>query len=83
MPSTPDYARVGRAVSSAAYLVRAWKMNAEPARKIATAAVREADRAEAHAWSLRMEGFGGPAQPTKTCAGDRFGDQPIFYLLSY
>ena len=23
--------------------------------------VREADRAEAHAWSLRMEGFGEPA----------------------
>jgi hypothetical protein len=30
--------------------------------------VKEADRAEAHAWSLRMEGFGGPAQPSPTIA---------------
>jgi hypothetical protein len=28
----------------------------------------ERDRAEAHAWSLRMEGFGGPAQPAPTIA---------------
>ena len=48
--------------------VRAAKMNAERAHKLATAAVREADRAEAHAWSLRMEGFGGPAQPPPTIA---------------
>jgi hypothetical protein len=34
----------------------------EEARK----AAREADRAEAHAWSLRMEGYGGPAQPSPT-----------------
>jgi hypothetical protein len=27
---------------------------------------READRAEAYAWSVRMEGFGGPAQPSPT-----------------
>ena len=27
---------------------------------------READRAEAYAWSLRMEGFGGPAQLSPT-----------------
>jgi hypothetical protein len=39
---------------------------AESARRRAREAVREAERAEAHAWSLRMEGFGGPAQPAPT-----------------
>ena len=39
------------------------KIRAESAPKRAKEAAREADRAEAHAWSLRMEGFGGPAQP--------------------
>jgi hypothetical protein len=48
--------------------VRAAKMNAESARQRAIEAAREADRAEAHAWSLRMEGFGGPAQPSPTIA---------------
>jgi hypothetical protein len=48
--------------------VRAAKMNAESARERARQAVREADRAEARAWSLRMEGFGGPAQPAPTIA---------------
>ena len=48
--------------------IRAAKMNAERARKLATEAAREADRAEAHAWSIRMEGFGGPAQPSPTIA---------------
>jgi hypothetical protein len=38
-------------------------MNAEQARQRAIETAREADRAEAHAWSLRMEGYGGPAQP--------------------
>jgi len=42
------------------------KMRAETAREAARKAVREADRAEAHAWSLRMEGYGGPAQPSPT-----------------
>src|SRR5258706_14921724 len=42
------------------------KMRAESAREAARKAVREADRAEAHAWSLRMEGYGGPAQPSPT-----------------
>jgi hypothetical protein len=46
--------------------VRAAKMNAESARQRAKEAAREADRAEAYAWSLRMEGFGGPAQPSPT-----------------
>jgi ribosomal protein L40E len=48
--------------------VGAAKINAESARKRAKEAAREADRAEAHAWSLRMEGFGGPAQLSPTIA---------------
>src|SRR3981189_2066953 len=48
--------------------VGAAKANAEGARERATEAVREADRAEANAWSLRMEGYGGPAQPSPTIA---------------
>ena len=39
-------------------------MNADRARKLAV----EADRADARAWSLRMEGFGGPAQASPTIA---------------
>jgi hypothetical protein len=46
--------------------IRAAKMNAEAARKRAREAAREADRAEAYAWSVRMEGFGGPAQLSPT-----------------
>jgi hypothetical protein len=30
--------------------------------------VRDADRAEAEAWSIQMEGYGGPAQPSPTIA---------------
>jgi hypothetical protein len=41
-------------------------MNAENARQRAKEAACEADRAEAYAWWLRMEGFGGPAQPSPT-----------------
>jgi hypothetical protein len=48
--------------------VGAAKINAEGARRRAIDAARVADRAEAHAWSLRMEGFGGPAQPSPTIA---------------
>jgi hypothetical protein len=48
--------------------ISAAKISAEQARKCATEAIREADRAEAHAWSLRMDGFGGPAQPSPTIA---------------
>src|SRR3954464_8124768 len=40
------------------------KIRAEGARKRATEAIREADRAEAEAWSVQMEGYGGPAQPS-------------------
>jgi hypothetical protein len=46
--------------------IRAAKANAESARQRAKEAAREADRAEAHAWSIRMEGYGGPAQPSPT-----------------
>jgi hypothetical protein len=43
--------------------VKLAKMQAEHARKRAVEAAREAGRAEAEAWSIRMEGYGGPAQP--------------------
>jgi hypothetical protein len=46
--------------------IRGAKMSAESARKRAIEAIREADRAEAYAWSVRMEGYGGPAQPSPT-----------------
>jgi hypothetical protein len=42
------------------------KIRAQSARELAAKALREADRAEAEAWSIRMEGFGGPAQPSPT-----------------
>src|ERR1700710_2731741 len=42
------------------------KVRAETARETATKATRAADRAEAEAWSVRMEGYGGPAQPSPT-----------------
>jgi hypothetical protein len=53
--------------------VRAAKMNAEHARQRAKEAVRQADRVEAHAWSLRMEGFGGPAQTIGQCLNGGYG----------
>jgi hypothetical protein len=46
--------------------IRGAKIRADGARKDAIKAVREADRAEAEAWSIRMEGYGGPAQPSPT-----------------
>jgi hypothetical protein len=42
------------------------EMRAQGAREAAQKAIREADRAEAEAWSIRMEGYGGPAQPSPT-----------------
>jgi hypothetical protein len=42
------------------------EMTARHARDEAKKAVREADPAEAYAWSVRMEGYGGPAQPSPT-----------------
>lgn len=41
-------------------------IRAQDAREAAKQAIREADRAEAEAWSIRMEGYGGPAQPSPT-----------------
>src|SRR5437764_9512190 len=46
--------------------IRGAKTRAEGARLAARKAIREADRAEAEAWSIRMEGYGGPAQPSPT-----------------
>jgi hypothetical protein len=43
-------------------------IRAEGARERARQAIREADRAEAEAWSIRMEGYGGSAQPSPTIA---------------
>jgi hypothetical protein len=42
------------------------KIRAEGARKRAIEAIRKADRADADAWSVQMEGYGGPAQPSPT-----------------
>ena len=44
------------------------QIRAEGARQAAKKAIREADRAESEAWSIRMEGFGGPAQLSPTIA---------------
>jgi len=43
-------------------------LSLRPRGKLAQKAIREADRAEAEAWSIRMEGYGGPAQPSPTIA---------------
>ena len=48
--------------------IRGAEIRARSAREAAKKAVREADRAEAEAWSIRMEGYGGPAQPSPTIA---------------
>jgi len=42
------------------------RIRAPGARKAAQKANREADRADAEAWSVRMEGYVGPAQPSPT-----------------
>src|SRR5437762_857717 len=42
------------------------KIRAEGARKRAAKAACEVDRAGAEAWSLQMEAYGGPAQPSPT-----------------
>ena len=42
------------------------EIRAKGAREAARQAIRDADRAEAEAWSIRMEGYGGPAQPSPT-----------------
>jgi hypothetical protein len=47
---------------------RGAKIRADGAREDAVRAVREAHVAAAEAWSIRMEGYGGPAQPSPTVA---------------
>jgi hypothetical protein len=42
------------------------KIRAKAAREDAQKAARAADRAEAEAWSVQLEGYGGPAQPSPT-----------------
>src|SRR5438876_3348265 len=54
--------------------IRGAKIRAEGARQAANKAIREADRAEAEAWSIRMEGYGGPAQPSPTIGQCLSGD---------
>jgi len=49
------------------------KIRAQGALERATEAVREADRAEAEAWSIRMEGYGRPAQPSPTIGQCQWG----------
>jgi hypothetical protein len=44
------------------------KIRAEHALELAKTAQRDADRAEAELWSIRMEAYGGPAQPSPTIA---------------
>jgi hypothetical protein len=46
--------------------IRGANIRAKSAREAARKAAQEADRAEAQAWSIRMEGYGGPAQPSPT-----------------
>jgi Fe-S-cluster-containing hydrogenase component 2 len=48
--------------------VRSARIGAQHARELAEKAIREADAAECLLWSERMEGFGGPAQPSPTIA---------------
>ena len=43
-------------------------IRAKAAREADQKAILDADRAEAEAWSVRMEGYGGPAQPSPTIA---------------
>jgi hypothetical protein len=52
------------------------QIRADAAREAAAKAIHEADRAEAEAWSIRMEGYGGPAQPSPSigqCLNGRLG----------
>ena len=42
------------------------KIRAEHARELAKTAQCDTDRAEAELWSIRMEAYGGPAQPSPT-----------------
>ena len=42
------------------------KIRAQGARQSVQKAVREADRAASELWSIQMEAYGGPAQPSPT-----------------
>jgi hypothetical protein len=58
------------------------KIRAQFAREEAVKAVRAADRAEAEAWSIRTEGYGGPAQPFPTigqCLNGGYGWLQVKY----
>jgi hypothetical protein len=44
------------------------KIRAQGARQRAVKAMRDVDRADAEAWSVQMEGYYGPAQPSPTIA---------------
>src|SRR6516225_7042872 len=44
------------------------KIRAQHARELAKKAQCDADCAEAELWSIRMEAYGGPAQPSPTIA---------------
>jgi hypothetical protein len=44
------------------------KIRAQDARQRAVEVAREADRAAAELWSIQMEAYGGPAQPSPTIA---------------
>jgi hypothetical protein len=48
--------------------IRGGKIRADGVRERAAEAIREADRAEAEAWSIQMEGYARPAQPSPTIA---------------
>jgi hypothetical protein len=48
--------------------IKGAEIRARSARERAVEAVREAHAASAEAWSIRMEGYGGPAQPSPTIA---------------
>jgi hypothetical protein len=48
--------------------IKGANIRAQHARERAQEAVRAADRAQAEAWSIRMEAYGGPAQPSPTIA---------------
>jgi hypothetical protein len=57
--------------------IRGAKIRAEGAREEAVKAVRAADRAEAEAWSIRMEGYGGPVGMAWTARDLRSLNLPI------
>jgi hypothetical protein len=50
------------------------EIRVEKARETARRAQRDADRAEAELWSMCMEAFGGPAQPSPTIGPEPYAD---------